>query len=63
MWTELLSALALVFILEGIIPFLSPRSLKEILVTILGMDERALRVAGLLSMITGLTLLYVVRFV
>ena len=62
MWTELLSALALVFILEGIVQFLSPRSLKELLVVILGMDEKALRVAGLLSMITGLTLLYVVRF-
>lgn len=61
MWTELLSALALVFILEGLLPFISPQSLKRVVLSVLSMDERALRVAGLLSMITGVVLLYLVR--
>ena len=29
MWTELLTALALVFVLEGLIPFLSPDGYKR----------------------------------
>ncbi len=61
MWNDLLAALALVMIIEGIIPFLSPRGFKESMQKILQMDDRALRIMGLLSMVAGLVLLYWVR--
>jgi uncharacterized protein YjeT (DUF2065 family) len=60
-WGDLLAALALVMIIEGIIPFLSPRGFKESMLKILQMDDRALRIMGLLSMVAGVILLYWVR--
>lgn len=61
MWGDLFAALALVMIIEGIIPFLSPRGFKESMLKILQMDDRALRMMGLLSMGAGVILLYWVR--
>jgi uncharacterized protein YjeT (DUF2065 family) len=60
-WSDLLTALALVFVIEGMLPFLNPQSLRRMLVTVAQMDDRALRVTGLVSMACGLLLLYWVR--
>jgi uncharacterized protein YjeT (DUF2065 family) len=60
-WSVLLTALALVFVIEGMLPFLNPQSLRRMLVTVAQMDDRALRVTGLVSMACGLLLLYWVR--
>jgi hypothetical protein len=60
-WDDLLAALALVFVIEGMLPFLNPQSLRRMLVTVAQMDDRILRVAGLVSMASGLLLLYWVR--
>jgi uncharacterized protein YjeT (DUF2065 family) len=60
-WNDLLAALALVFVIEGMLPFLNPQSLRRMLVTVAQMDDRALRVTGLVSMACGLLLLYWVR--
>jgi uncharacterized protein YjeT (DUF2065 family) len=61
MWNDLWVALALMLVLEGIVPFLSPDTLRRMLVTMIQMDNRGLRVAGLISMLAGVGLLYVVR--
>lgn len=61
MWTDLLAALALVLVIEGMIPFANPQSLRRMLVTLGQLDDRALRIAGLVSMICGLVMLYIVR--
>jgi uncharacterized protein YjeT (DUF2065 family) len=61
MWDDLWVALALMLVLEGIVPFLSPDTLRRMLVTMMQMDNRGLRIAGLISMLAGVTLLYVVR--
>ena len=61
MWHDLLTALALLFIIEGIFPFLNPAGLRRILQAMQDMDDKALRVAGLVSMIIGVSLLYIVR--
>ena len=58
MWNDLLVALALMLVVEGMLPFLTPTLFKRTLVTMLQMDERALRLVGLASMIIGLGLLY-----
>lgn len=61
MWNELWVAMALMLVLEGIIPFLSPEALRRMLVTVLQMDDRSLRIAGLVSMLAGVGLLYLVH--
>jgi hypothetical protein len=61
MWTELLSALALVFILEGILPFLNPEGLRKMFILAAHMNNASLRLTGLGSMLLGLILLYFVR--
>ena len=60
-WADLLSALALVLVIEGIVPFVSPRSVRNMLETVSQMDDRVLRIAGLASMVFGVIMLYVVR--
>jgi uncharacterized protein YjeT (DUF2065 family) len=61
MWNDLWVALALMLVLEGIVPFMSPDTLRRMLVTMIQMDNRGLRIAGLVSMLAGVALLYVVR--
>lgn len=58
---ELLTALALVLVIEGVAPFVSPGGLKRALVELSQLDDRILRGIGLVSMLAGLLLLYVVR--
>ncbi len=60
-WSDLLAALALVLVIEGIVPFVSPRSLRNMLETVSQFDDRMLRMVGLASMLGGVMLLYVVR--
>jgi len=60
-WSDLLAALALVLVIEGIVPFVSPQSLRNMLETVSQIDDRTLRIVGLASMICGVILLYVVR--
>lgn len=61
MWSELLAAVALVLVIEGMMPFLNPGGLREALARIASMPDRTLRMAGLISMTVGALLLYFVR--
>ncbi|MFP5344076.1 MAG: DUF2065 domain-containing protein [Gammaproteobacteria bacterium] len=61
MWETLLSAFALLLVIEGIAPFLNPAGVRRLLLMINQMDDMALRMAGLVSMLLGLTLLYIVH--
>ena len=58
---ELLVALALVLVIEGILPFLSPGSMRKYMSQMSQMDDRTLRITGLLSMIVGVIMLYLVK--
>ena len=60
-WTDLLAALALVLVIEGMVPFINPQSLRRMLETVSQLDDRTLRITGLVSMIIGVVMLYVVR--
>ncbi|MDO9371753.1 MAG: DUF2065 domain-containing protein [Gammaproteobacteria bacterium] len=62
MWDSLVAAIALLLIIEGILPFLSPAGLRRTLTRMAEMDDRALRTGGLVSMLLGLGLLYFVRY-
>lgn len=61
MWRDLGSALALMFVLEGILPFLNPRGTRQALLEITRMDDRMVRLIGLSSMLIGLVVLYLIR--
>jgi uncharacterized protein YjeT (DUF2065 family) len=61
MWHDLLVALALVMVIEGILPFLSPGSMRNMVRMVAEMDDRSLRIAGLVSMLLGLVMLYLVN--
>jgi uncharacterized protein YjeT (DUF2065 family) len=60
-WTDLLAAIALLLVIEGMVPFLNPKSLRQMLETVSKLDDRTLRIVGLVSMILGVVLLTLVR--
>ena len=60
-WTDLLAAIALLLVIEGMVPFLNPQSLRKMLETVSQLDDRTLRIVGLVSMIFGVVLLTIVR--
>jgi uncharacterized protein len=60
-WSDLLAAFALYLVLEGIMPFLNPGAMKRALLRFAGLPDVQLRVAGSVSMILGVVLLYFVR--
>jgi uncharacterized protein YjeT (DUF2065 family) len=60
-WTDLLAALAIVCIIEGVMPFINPSATRRVLAKMASLEEREMRIAGLLSMLAGLAILYMVR--
>jgi uncharacterized protein YjeT (DUF2065 family) len=61
MWNELLVAIALVLVFEGIIPFLAPDKFRQALARLLQLPDQALRMMGLVSMTLGIIFLYILR--
>jgi uncharacterized protein YjeT (DUF2065 family) len=61
MWDDLLRALGLMLVLEGILPFLNPQGLRQALAQFSRLDNRLLRLTGLGSMLIGVLLLYFIR--
>ncbi len=61
MWHDLWIALALLLILEGVFPFLSPDTLRKTLVAIHQLTDSQLRFVGLSSMLVGVVLLYIIN--
>ena len=59
-WQDLLHAVALVLILEGLLPFANPASIKNIYKAMQEMPEPSLRMVGFGSIVAGLLLLYLV---
>ena len=61
MWSELAVALCMVLVIEGILPFLSPRRWRSVAAMAGRVDDTTVRLLGLSSMVVGTTLLYFVR--
>lgn len=61
MWMDLLAALALVMVIEGLLPALSPHTYRKAMLTMSSMDERSLRITGLVSMVAGAVFLYLIK--
>lgn len=60
-WTEILTALALVLVLEGMLPFISPSNYRRMVAEITRLGDNSIRNVGLVVMIAGLLLLFIVR--
>lgn len=61
MWHELLVALALVMVIEGILPFLNPGAMRRMMRAVGEMDDRSLRIGGFISMLLGVVTLYLLK--
>ena len=60
-WSDLGVAIALLLVIEGVMPFLAPASLRRTMATMAELPDRPLRVLGAASMLIGLALLYFIR--
>ena len=58
MGDDFLRALALVMVIEGMLPFLSPRRFRESLLRAASLEDRPLRLLGLVAMLSGAGLLH-----
>lgn len=61
MWHDLAVALCLVLVIEGIVPFLYPKRWREMVSRLAEVDDRSMRIAGLISMLLGTGLLYLIN--
>ena len=62
MGTTLLMALALMLVIEGLLPFLAPKVWRETFLRLMQLSDGQIRFFGLTSMIVGLLLLLGSRF-
>jgi uncharacterized protein YjeT (DUF2065 family) len=61
MWDSIIPALALVLVIEGMLPFLSPKSWRDAMSQSAQLPDKVLRSMGFLSMLAGVVILYLVR--
>jgi uncharacterized protein YjeT (DUF2065 family) len=60
-WHQLAVAFALVFVIEGMMPFLAPGRWRNLVRVMAELDDRTMRAMGLFSMLLGLGLLYLIN--
>jgi uncharacterized protein len=60
-WVDLGRAIALVAVLEGVMPFLNPEAAKRSLRKVADLDGSQLRIMGLVLMLVGCFILFGLR--
>lgn len=58
---SLLAAVGLVLVLEGVLPFLTPRMWRDTFRKLLELSDGQLRFMGLISMLLGLGIVFLTR--
>ena len=53
-----MTAIALIFVFEGIFPFICPDGFRQIVAKIATLNDLSLRIISLISMVLGVLLLY-----
>lgn len=61
LWSILISAIGLLFVFEGILPFLAPHKWRLSMQHMMLQSDRVLRIIGLVSMLAGLALVMLAR--
>lgn len=58
MWDDLIRAIALVLVIEGMLPFLSPDGWRQAMLQAGRLPDKVLRSVGFVSMLIGAIVLY-----
>jgi uncharacterized protein YjeT (DUF2065 family) len=61
MWQDILTAISLYLIIEGMIPFVGPNLFRQTVLRVAQMDDNGLRLTGLTVASVGIIMLYIVR--
>ena len=61
MWLDLARAFCLMLVLEGIMPFISPGRWRNMASLLAQVDDRRMRIMGLVSMLLGAGALYFIN--
>lgn len=61
MWESIITALALMMVFEGIMPFISPSAMRKALLQVLQLSDGTIRAIGAGAMLSGLVLIFLVR--
>lgn len=61
MWSDLWVVLALMLVVEGLVPAASPRLFRLMMAAAAQMDDRSIRLSGLLGMVLGAVLVYLLK--
>jgi len=56
-WHDLLTACALLLIIEGLLPMLAPKAWQRVMQDLSNNDPRIIRIGGIISMLAGAVLL------
>jgi uncharacterized protein YjeT (DUF2065 family) len=62
MWEDFVRAVCLLLVIEGILPFLYPTRWRRMLALVAEASDRQLRILGLISMLLGVGLLYLLKY-
>jgi hypothetical protein len=61
MWDDVVRAIALLLVFEGMLPFLSPDGWRQAMIQAGKLSDKTLRIIGLVSMLAGVLILYLVH--
>ena len=61
MWATLLTAFALMLVLEGLLPFVAPKAWKDTFRRITELADGQIRFLGLSSILAGIVLLFILK--
>ncbi len=61
MWPTLLTAFALMLLLEGLLPFIAPKAWRETFRRITELADGQIRFLGLSSIVVGVILLFILK--
>ncbi len=61
MWLDLARAFCLMLVLEGVVPFLAPSRWRNMAAVLAQVDDRSMRIMGLVSMLLGAGALYFIN--
>ena len=61
MWQDILTAFSLYLVIEGMVPFVSPKLFRQTVARIALLDDNHMRASGLAVIAAGLIMLFVVR--
>ena len=61
MWPTLLTAFALMLLIEGLLPFVAPKAWRETFRRIIELGDGQIRFLGLSSIVVGVVLLFILK--